>query len=223
MFAFAYRPYVAIIGDVRDSRLLENRGAVQEQLKSVLTKINRLYAEDISAKFMITLGDEFQGLLGAGKNAIQIVEYIQREMYPVEIRFGLGIGEITTEINAEMAIGADGPGYYCARNAIEYLKDNEGRKRNVVCDVRIEIEGDYRQEERLLNTVLSLMTVIRREQTDRQREIIKAFEECDGSQKDCAGYLNISQPSVQRNLNAGNYYEYRSAMDTITKILEEIK
>ena len=146
MFAFAYRPYVAIIGDVRDSRLLENRGAVQEQLKSVLTKINRLYAEDISAKFMITLGDEFQGLLGAGKNAIQIVEYIQREMYPVEIRFGLGIGEITTEINAEMAIGADGPGYYCARNAIEYLKDNEGRKRNVVCDVRIEIEGDYRQE-----------------------------------------------------------------------------
>lgn len=49
-------------------------------------------------------------------------------LYPVELRFGIGIGEITTEINTEMALGADGPGYYKAREAIEHRWTERQRK-----------------------------------------------------------------------------------------------
>lgn len=51
---------------------------------------------------MITLGDEFQGLLNNPAYAIEIVKYIQRELYPVKLRFGIGIGEISTEINQKL-------------------------------------------------------------------------------------------------------------------------
>lgn len=37
-------------------------------------------------------------------------------------RFGIGIGVISTEINNDIGIGADGPGYYFARESIDYLK-----------------------------------------------------------------------------------------------------
>ena len=42
----------------------------------------------------------------------------------MKLRFGIGVGEISTVINPEMALGADGPGYYNARKAIEDLKYN---------------------------------------------------------------------------------------------------
>lgn len=60
---------------------------------------------------------------------LDIIEEIQRQMYPVEIRFGVGVGQKTIEINAEMAIGADGPGYYMAREAIEALKQSEQKNK----------------------------------------------------------------------------------------------
>ena len=51
---------------------------------------------------MITLGDEFQGLLKNGSAAVFIIDKIEREMYPIKFRFGLGVGEITTDINSNM-------------------------------------------------------------------------------------------------------------------------
>ena len=60
----------------------------------------------------ITLGDDFQGLLHSGEHVMDIIQYIKREAYPIKIRFGIGIGAITTNINAMISIGADGSGYY---------------------------------------------------------------------------------------------------------------
>ena len=117
-FSFSNNSYIAIIGDMKNSKIMNDRNSVQNELKKILNNVNEKYSKDISARFMITLGDEFQGLLHDGAHVMQIIEEIQSEMHPVEIRFGIGIGPITTEINYEMAIGADGPGYYKARQAI---------------------------------------------------------------------------------------------------------
>ena len=42
---------------------------------------------------------------------MEIITEIESVVYPVNIRFGVGIGKITTEINRELSIGADGSGY----------------------------------------------------------------------------------------------------------------
>ena len=139
-FFFNFDPYIAIIGDIKNSKELENRKSIQIKLNSVLNSINEKYKSEISANFMITLGDEFQGLLCSGAVVLDIIEEIQREMYPVEMRFGVGVGQISTEINAKMAIGADGPGYYKAREAIETLKQSEQKSKTQAAYIRIEIE-----------------------------------------------------------------------------------
>jgi len=222
-FSFKNNSYIAIIGDMKNSKIMNDRNIVQNRLKNVLNGVNEKYSKDISAKFMITLGDEFQGLLHDGGHVMHIIEEIQREMHPVEIRFGIGVGPITTDINFEMAIGADGPGYYKARQAIEFLKENEQKNMTNASDIRIEVDGDNEDSTAMMNTVLSLLTVVKVNWTDRQREIIRDTMKYQDSQAKSAGRLKVAQSSIQRGLKSGNFYVYIDAIDTLSNILMEIR
>lgn len=215
--------YIAIIGDIKDSKKLNNRNEVQKKLKGILDDINREYYNDIYSRFTITLGDEFQGLLFNGSNCMNILSEIERKMYPVKLRIGIGIGDITTDINRELSIGADGPAYYMARTAIVRLKENENKKQTNPADMRIEIDGNCEILTMTINTILSLMTVIKDSWTDRQREVIWDMLEHQDSQLKAAKRLGISQSAIQQNLSGGKYYAYKEAFDTIGKILKEIR
>ncbi len=164
--------FVAVIGDIKDSRLLENRKEVQLRLQEVLERLNENYKEEIVSRFLITLGDEFQGLLCSGKAVLDMINEIRMEMYPVRLRFGIGFGQITTDIRTEMALGADGPGYYRAREAVELLKEREKKNRPVLAELCLKMDEKLRDKEILLNTVFDLMYVVESGWTDRQREVI---------------------------------------------------
>jgi hypothetical protein len=222
-FIFNHNPYIAIIADMKGSKNIKNRDNVQEKLKETLHQINVKYAKDIASKFMITLGDEFQGLLSTGIHTMQILSDIEQRMYPVQLRFGVGIGEITTKINPDMAIGADGPGYYKARAAIQYLKENENRKQIATSDTRFEVVEDNQGTATMINTILSLLTIIKTSWSDRQREVIWDMLKTQDSQVNVAKRFQIQQPTVQKILASGKYYAYKEALDTIGKALEEIR
>lgn len=215
--------YIAIIGDMKGSKQIEERNVVQKQMQTVLNGINERYAPDIASKFMITLGDEFQGLLFNGTKTMHILSEIEQGMYPVKVRFGVGIGKITTDINPEMAIGADGPGYYHARAAIDFLKQNEKRKQVNVSDVRFEAESGDPELLAMLNTILSLVSVIKRQWSNRQREVIWDMLIHQDNQTNVAERLEITQPTVQMTLAKGNYYAYKEALDTIEEVLNKIR
>jgi hypothetical protein len=202
---------------------MNDRNTVQNELRNLLSKVNEKYSKDISAKFMITLGDEFQGLLHDGGHVMHIIEEIQREMHPVEIRFGISVGPITTDINVEMAIGADGPGYYKARQAIEFLKENEGKNTTHAADSRIELDGDNVNAAAVMNTALSLLSIVKANWTDRQREIIWDTLKYKDSQAKSAERLEVAQSSIQRGLKSANFYAYRDAIDTLSNVLMEIR
>ena len=103
--------------------------------------MNVKYRSQLGSKFSITLGDEFQGLLTEPGGILEIIQYIKFRMHPVSGRFGVGIGEITTPIDPEQSLGADGPAYHRARRMVEYLKKNERGKKTAVGDIRIEAEA----------------------------------------------------------------------------------
>ena len=131
--------YYAIIGDIKRSKKIENRCEIQEKLKKILDNVNSIYNNDISAKFLITLGDEFQGLLEITAPILEIIKYIQREIYPIKLRFGVGIGNVSTLINHEAAIGADGPAFYAAREMIEFLREQEKKLKKHAADIQISV------------------------------------------------------------------------------------
>lgn len=114
-------------------------------------------------------------------------------MKPTEIRFGIGVGRITTRINAKMAIGADGPGFYNARKAIESLRADEQKNKTCPTEVRIEMDEDEKNVAMLINTIFKLMKVIRNNWTNRQREIIEELEKSGGNQTECAKRLGVAQ------------------------------
>lgn len=131
--------YYAIIGDIKRSKKIENRCEIQEKLKKILDNVNSIYNNDISAKFLITLGDEFQGLLEITAPILEIIKYIQREIYPIKLRFGVGIGNVSMLINHEAAIGADGPAFYAAREMIEFLREQEKKLKKQAADIQISV------------------------------------------------------------------------------------
>lgn len=222
-FYFDKNPFIAIIGDIRDSRSLSLRNGVQEKLKIVLDGINNKYEQEIASKFVTTLGDEFQGLLSDGTSVLKIIEEIRMQLYPVDMRFGIGIGKITTDINTEMALGADGPGYYKAREAVEKIKENEKKKKAVVSDIRLEQEMGNEQQIVLINTVFELLKSIEQKWTERQREIIWNMLKYQDGQEKVACRMGITQSSVHKSLVSGQYYAYEKAMKNVQDILGEIR
>lgn len=222
LFRLKSDSYFAIIGDIKRSKELKERNVIQKRMNSILEEINEEYAEYIAARFLITLGDEFQGLLKNGDMVFPIIKKIQRKMDPITLRFGIGIGEINTEINPEMALGADGPGFYMARKAIDILKAEEHKYEAYVPEIKIEVDGEE-EGSKLLNTVISLMELVEKRWTARQREIILDTMDHQDGQKATAKRLQITQSSVQRALAGGSYYAYREAENTLNSILSKMK
>lgn len=215
--------FAAVIGDIKDSRHLENRKEVQVHLQEILDRLNEKYKDHIVSKFLITLGDEFQGLLCGGEHILDMVNEIRMEMYPVQLRFGIGFGQITTDIKSEMALGADGPGYYRAREAVELLKEREKKNRPVLAELCLRLDEKDQEKEVLLNTVFDLMYVVESGWTERQRETIWDMLLYGDGQQNTARRLSISQPTVQKALAAGSYYTYENALKNAAKILGDIQ
>lgn len=214
--------YIAIIGDIKESKKIEKRSLIQEKMKYVLSYINEVYVADISAKFIITLGDEFQGLLTSMEHLVDIIKYVQREMYPVKLRFGVGIGEMRTNIFHEAAIGADGPAYYVAREMIEELRKQEKKLKKQAPDIQISIYNTENFEIAEINIIFALMKIIEDGWSDKQRYTIWDMEQNGGSQEECAKRMNTSQSTVARRLADGSYITYEQAKKTVVKALKQL-
>ena len=201
--------YYAIIGDIKNSKDIENRYEVQEKLKHILNNVNSNYKDNIKANFLITLGDEFQGLLSKSEDILEIVKYIQREMYPIKLRFGIGVGEISTKIEKKAAIGADGPAFYAARQ-------------NQAPDIQVAF---YNKESFIIdeiNMMLTLTKIIEDNWTDKQRYTIWDMMLNGGSQEICAKRMKTSQSTIARRLIDGKYLIYIKALKTIGEAMNRL-
>ncbi|MEW6061835.1 MAG: SatD family protein [Bacteroidota bacterium] len=114
--------YCVIIGDIDKSRTLQRRARIQEKFKEAVAAINKEFKNDIASKFLITLGDEFQGVLLTPLHNYQLICRFQELIEPVSFTFGVGIGTLATPLNTKEAIGMDGECFYRARNAIQQAK-----------------------------------------------------------------------------------------------------
>lgn len=213
--------FTSIIGDIVDSRNIDNRLDVQRKLEEVLGIINEKYKDSIASKFTITLGDEFQGLLWKPDFAIKIITDIELLLCTVNIRFGVGIGEISTELNPEKPFEVDGPAFHRARKAITTIKDKKSQYLESISNIIIIGKDEDQLSIGLVNTILSLCTAIKYKWTDRQKEIIKTYMVCDKNQYKTAKALDIGQSSVNKALKSTNFYTYREAMENISHYLRE--
>ena len=76
------------------------------------------------------------------EHLFKIIDHIKSSIYPQKLRFGIGIGQISTDLN-NIALGSDGPAYYAARRSIEYLHQLEKTEKCKTQDIYVGIYNSY--------------------------------------------------------------------------------
>jgi|SRR5680860_569439 len=196
--------YCAIIGDIVNSKKIPNRQEIQVLFASVLNGINMEFYNDIASNFTITLGDEFQGLISKPSLSYEIIKIIKQKMSPIELVFGVGIGEMKTAIRRDISIGSDGPAYHYARNMVEKAK----KKRP-----SIRYCSDTTSDE-LINGLLYFTESCINSRTVKQVEAVKLYHELK-SQKEVAERLNRTQAAISAILINAFYHEVVNAEEKI--------
>ena len=183
--------YLVVIGDIRGSRQLPHRAELQKTMEDGLRHINAAFKDALAAGFVVTLGDEFQGVLKGPGDAIDVLVALDLEFArAIPIRYGLGWGPITTEMRA-MAVGMDGPCFHGARDAVQKGK-RDGRW--------VTVSG-FGEDDDIINALLGLAGEVRSRWTDVQRETVEQARRAR-TQREVASARGVHESSVSQTLKA---------------------
>ncbi len=202
--------FVVIIGDIVRSRRLgrDNRARTQARLKRTFLEINRNYKKSICAPLQFTAGDEFQGVFKNAAPVWEVINRIREAMSPVAVRFGVGIGAITTRIS-DQPQAMDGPAFHRARDALE--RAQEFLKQTCLSSGKPEWDEE-------VNAWLDVLSSIRSTWSARAREVIHLYQ---GFQKlePIAKKLKISVQAVSKHLRVTGYKAYVRGENVLKKLL----
>lgn len=117
--------YLTIICDIKNSKKLKNRENVQHKLIDMLKETNKNFEKQIVSPFLITIGDEWQGLMIYPCDYISIINFFNEKLNDIDFYCGIGIGEISIH-DFELTVNQlDGPAFYLARKAINIAKKSK--------------------------------------------------------------------------------------------------
>lgn len=176
------------------------REALQDRLVTLLGELNREHRKAILARFVVTTGDEFQGLLS---NAVVIPDILwtmdKHLRSRIDVRIGIGHGPLDTPLKKE-AIGMDGPVWHNARAAIL-----EAKQKSRLGGV---FRGFPERDEVILNGIARILHKLRHDLTDKQFRIVDALRSTP-NQTAIASELNISKQVVSKQALAAGIDAYR--------------
>lgn len=200
--------YLALIADVIDSKMVQERFDLQKQLEKTLQTMNELFGEFIASNFTLTLGDEFQGLLKVDAPVFQIIDTLRSELTPTQLRFGIGLGEIVTDIDPLQSIGADGPSYWNARAAINLV-----HQKNDYGNTQIYFSCGKEKQDFFVNALIASGEAIRSGWRGSQEEILlDLLKRCvyseNFSQQDLAQSLEINPSALSKRLKSSSIRVY---------------
>ena len=200
--------YLALIADVIDSKMVQERLDLQKQVEKTLQKMNELFGDYLVSRFTLTLGDEFQALLEVDAPVFQIIDTLRLELNPTQLRFGIGLGEIVTAIDPLQSVGADGPAYWNARAAINFV-----HQKNDYGNTQIYFSSGKENQDFFVNALISSGEAIRSSWRDSQEEILlnllkRSVYSESFSQQDLAQSLAINPSALSKRLKSSSIRVY---------------
>lgn len=200
--------YLALIADVIDSKMVQERLDLQKQIEKTLQKINELFKDCLASAFTLTLGDEFQALLKVDAPVFQIIDTLRLELNPTQLRFGIGLGEIVTAIDPLQSVGADGPAYWNARAAINFV-----HQKNDYGNTQIYFLSGKENQDFFVNALIASGEAIRSGWRDSQEEILlnllkRSVYGESFSQQDLAQSLAINPSALSKRLKSSSIRVY---------------
>ena len=143
-------------------------------------------------------------------------------MQPYQVRFGIGLGKILTDINPELSIGADSPAYWHARKAINYI-----HQKNDYGNTQIAVYSDNEEKISIINTLIASSEAIKSDWRASQEMVLKELlsmgiydEHFD--QKHLAKRLELSTSALSKRLKSSNIKIYLCARNAALQALKHI-
>jgi hypothetical protein len=189
------------------------RSRVQDQFTELVEALNRQYEKQLAAKFVITLGDEFQGLLHDAEILPSLVWALERLFTARKLRLGVGYGAIHTSLK-EYAINVDGPALHNARFSIDAAKRG-GLQGGVFTGFGPALDPP-------LNGFARVLYHQRATWPARQREVVERLN--DGrKQVEIAQELGITKQAVSRYAALAGWEAYVEAQRGWVALLRSLK
>lgn len=187
---------LVLIADIKSSRDVEGkeREKLQQKLEDTLDELNK-EGKGVLSPYTVTLGDEFQAVFEKADAVFVHILKIMAAMHPIKVRFSLSVGEISTPVNTEQAIGMDGPAFHKAREGIDKLKESDFL-------FRISTENDEDLTLKIINNSLKLLSkqIL---SWNKNRIIILHMLKEGYDYKEIIKTLDISRTAFYKNKDAG--------------------
>ena len=181
-----------MIGDVVGSRRVADRTASHKVLNRALRDV-AAGAIDPPA---FTVGDEFQGSYPTVGMAIDAALSLRLAVTPdIDIRFGIGWGAVMV-LDPEAGI-QDGPGWWAAREAIEWTASAQRQPGLALVRTSFRSEKDARQDVDAINAALMCRDHLLGSLDDRSLRILKGML-TNQTKKDIAASEAISASAVSQ-------------------------
>lgn len=206
--------YAVVMGDLVRSEAAPAPEALHAAFNAAVEAANARAGNAIVSPLTITLGDEFQGLLGSLAEAARLARHLRFTLMAkgIDCRFVIGQARIETPVNREKAWNMMGPGLARARETLDEKKPGLTYRFTLLEDA---------MTERLLEAIGAGLAVIERDWTDRQREDIEAL--LDGQTvEEIAGRRGVTVHSVYKVRSAGDYDAYTMQWAAVEAALDAI-
>jgi hypothetical protein len=189
---------------------MEDRERYEWQLflKSTIVQINEKFASTIEAPFMITKGDEFQGVLKSLIDVHHVMSYFERLLFPLILRYGVGYGTIQ-KMGSNIPIEMDGPAFHKANAALSLAK----KKKHVV-----QFDTGDTLFDLNLNTIYHLMHAIKNRWSEINYKRYWKYKDL-GTYDRVAEQEGVSPQAVWDSLRNANAIDVLNAENAINLIL----
>jgi SatD family protein len=181
-----------LIGDVVGSRQATDRTGLHRALHAALRSV----ASGAIDPPAFTVGDEFQGSYPTVGMAIDAALAVRLAVSPgIDVRFGIGWGSVTM-LDATAGI-QDGPGWWAAREAIEWTASSQRQPGLALVRTSFRIHSEAGPDADAVNAALICRDHLLGLMDDRSIRILKGMV-ANHTKKDIAAAEGISASAVSQ-------------------------
>jgi hypothetical protein len=205
------KPCIALIADMVRSREVprSQRPKVQKRFQEFVAYLNKRYSRSILSRFVITLGDEFQGLLSSATPVPDLMWDIDQRFSDRHLRVGVGFGVLNTPVQKE-AINMDGPALYFARAAIQTAAEKRSFGGVFL---------GFGELDPVMNGLARILWFHRSTLTRQQLRIVEIMRR-GRTQSDAAEELGITRQAISKQVVSTGWSAYTEAESAWRILLE---
>lgn len=209
--------YIVFTIDCISSKKVQNVTEFLEERAERLNQ-NSLRNQFFVTDFKVLVGDEIQGVIQFKCDFVKHIRFIREAFLPVQLRIGIGIGEIDNLKNLELRDPwkLNGTAFHHARESLKFLLGHTSFANRGLSY----LTSDDTKFDRLINNQIMLYDTLLDRWSDKTYEAITLKEQY-GSFRKLDGLNNISSSAYTKRANAGNWSILETFETNIQKIIEE--